>query len=54
MIKKIQLSLDDQEMLLQCAVLSLSCDDKCLFEIAREELVRVCGWVGGLSGGGSV
>ena len=42
MIKKIQLSQDDQEMLLQCAVLSLSCDDKCLFEIAREELVSVC------------
>ena len=41
-IKKIQLSLDDQEMLLQCAILSLSCDDKCLFEIAREELVSVC------------
>ena len=38
-IKKIQLSQDDQEMLLQCAVLTLSCDDKCLFEIAREELV---------------
>ena len=50
-IKKIQLSLDDQEMLLQCAVLTLSCDDKCLFEIAREELVSVCG---GRSGGGSV
>ena len=49
-IKKIQLSQDDQEMLLQCAILSLSCDDKCLFEIAREELVSVCGWVGG--GGG--
>ena len=49
-IKKIQLSLDDQEMLLQCAILSLSCDDKCLFEIAREELVSVCVcvcvWVG--------
>ena len=42
-IKKIQLSQDDQEMLLQCAVLTLSCDDKCLFEIAREELVSVCG-----------
>ena len=46
-IKKIQLSQDDQEMLLQCAILSLSCDDKCLFEIARKELVSVCGWVGG-------
>ena len=43
-IKKIQLSQDDQEMLLQCAILTLSCDDKCLFEIAREELVSVCGW----------
>ena len=42
-IKKNQLSLDDQGMLLQCAVLTLSCDDKCLFEIAREELVSVCG-----------
>ena len=42
-IKKIQLSQDDQEMLLQCAILSLSCDDKCLFEIDREELVSVCG-----------
>ena len=41
-IKRIQLSQDDQEMLLQCAVLSLSCDDKCLFEIPREELVSVC------------
>ena len=50
-IKKIQVSLDDQEMLLQCAILSLSCDDKCLFEIAREELVSVCGWVGGCGWG---
>ena len=50
-IKKIQLSQDDQEMLLQCAILSLSCDDKCLFEIAREELVSVCGWVGGVEVG---
>ena len=51
-IKRIQLLQDDQEMLLQCAVLSLSCDDKCLFEIAREELVSVCGWVGWGGGGG--
>ena len=49
-IKKIQLSQDDQGMLLQCAVLTLSCDDKCLFEIAREELVSVCVWVGGWVG----
>ena len=41
-IKKIQLSQDDQEMLLQCAILSLSCDNKCLFKIAREESVSVC------------
>ena len=52
-IKKIQLSQDDQEMLLQCAILSLSCDDKCLFEIAREELVSVCVCVGvGVGGEG--
>ena len=41
-LKKIQLSQDDQEVLLQCAILTLSCDGKCLFEIAREELVSVC------------
>ena len=51
-IKKIQLSQDDKEMLLQCAILSLSCDEKCLFEIAREELVSVCEWVGWGAGGG--
>ena len=56
-IKKVQLSLDDQEMLLQCAVLTLSCDGKCLFEVAREELVSVCVCVcvwGGGGGGGQV
>ena len=30
-IKKIQLLPDDQEMLLKCKVLNLSCDDKCQF-----------------------
>ena len=51
-IQKIQLSQDDQEMLLQCAILTLSCDGKCLFEVAREELVSVC--VGGRGWGGGV
>lgn len=41
-IKRIHLSPNDKEMLLKCKVLNLSCDDKCLFEIAREELVSVC------------
>ena len=40
-IKRIQLSQDDQEMLLQCAVLSLSCDDKCLFAFTKEKLVSL-------------
>ena len=40
-IKKVQLSQDDQEMLLQCAVLSLSCDDKCLFAFTKEKLVSL-------------
>ena len=40
-IKRIQLSQDDQEKLLQCAVLTLSCDDKCLFAFTKEELVSL-------------
>ena len=41
-IKRIQLSPDDQTMLLQCAVMKMSCGEKCLFNIAEEELVSVC------------
>ena len=40
-IKRVQLSPDDQEMLLQCAVMKMSCGEECLFSIAEEELVSV-------------
>ena len=40
-IKKIQLSQDDQEMLLKCKVLNLSCDDKCLFNFCKEKFVSL-------------
>ena len=41
-IKRIQLSHDDQEMLLQCGILTLSCDNKCLFTFPQEKLVSIC------------
>lgn len=41
-IKRIQLTPDDQEMLLQSAVLKMSCGEECLFSITEEELVSVC------------
>ena len=41
-IKRIQLSPDDQEMLLQCAVMKMSCGEDCLFNISEDELVSVC------------
>ena len=41
-IKKIKLSPDDEMQLLQCAILMLSCDNKCLFTFPKEKLVCVC------------
>ena len=38
-IKRIRFSPDDKEMLLQCGILTLSCDDKCLFAFPQEKLV---------------
>jgi len=37
-IKRIQLTPDDQEMLLQSAVMKMSCGEECLFSITEEEL----------------
>ena len=40
-IKRIRLTPDDQEMLLQCAVMKMSCGEECLFSVAEEELVSM-------------
>ena len=41
-IERIRLSSDNQEMLLQCMVMKMSCGDVCLLNASKEELVSVC------------
>ena len=41
-IQRVRLLPDNQQMLLECMVMKLSCGDVCLFNVPREELVSVC------------